>query len=676
MGVVHCMNVNDKLESFNGLLEQYAISGELVNRPSNIFARIDRTLQGLELEPQELIDTEPLPHEKTIEETLTKAEQELSQIETHSKLLIETLILYSRIIRRSDQMLSAWKINSKKLYESTSFPEASAGEMLQEAEQKLSDIEGRFKEIVDISARSSNILSRIDKLSKNLKMKSIDVPLENISCSLGEKFLGFIERTLLTLEESSETMNLTGYSRVRQLMTIKTNVTKILEKIPEAKADLVKQTLSLRRLAELERHSIKSKPEFKAIQSKLLSLRALVKEIEELLKIEGDMGSVASTVYLEAWVPKNCLKKVTDGIRKASNGKCLIKEEPPAPEDTAPTILKPAPRFLEAFEKLTFSFGYPQPDEINPVFIMAVTFPLLFGIMFADVGQGAILLIAGLVLSYFRGRVNTEKVGDIIRYLLMGSGLLVLCGISAMLFGFLFGEFFGPSGIIHPITLCTIGPFQIGGFDPMLEPVNMLRFSIFIGVALLSLGLILRVSNNVRKRRYKHTLISISWLWLLLGGFTLWVYWGGISNIAKWFGDGIFMFLGLMVLPVLVICIVTAATESVMGGIQFSIEILIESLDHTISFGRLAALSLTHSALNYMFLIIGGAEHSYFSLQSVPIIMVGTILALSIEGLIIFVHTLRLHWVEWLPGFYTGKGIPFKPLKLNNSPTEQDTYGT
>jgi V/A-type H+-transporting ATPase subunit I len=113
-----------------------------------------------------------------------------------------------------------------------------------------------------------------------------------------------------------------------------------------------------------------------------------------------------------------------------------------------------------------------------------------------------------------------------------------------------------------------------------------------------------------------------------------------------------------------------------MGGIQFSIEILIESLDHTISFGRLAALSLTHSALNYMFLILGGVEHSNFTLQAIPMVIVGSILALTIEGLIIFVHTLRLHWVEWLPGFYSGKGIPFKPINLNNNSKEQHVYGS
>jgi V/A-type H+-transporting ATPase subunit I len=548
--------------------------------------------------------------------------------------------------------------------------------LLKEIEQKLVEIETRAKELDNISIRGSKILSRINKLTKKLKIKPVDFTTNGINYSIDEKFLDFIEQTLLPYEENLRAQKSSKYSNAKQLVTMKKNIDKILEKIPQEKSSLIRQILKLRKLVELERQSIKIKPEYIAVQSKLVALRILLKEVEELRKIEGHLGSVASTVYLEAWVPKKYLKKVIDGIKEVTKGSCIIKEEQPDPEDNVPTIIKPVPRLFEAFEKLTFSFGYPKPDEINPVFIMAITFPLLFGIMFADVGQGLILIVAGLILSYFRRKIDIDDVGDIIGYLLMGSGLIILCGITSTFFGFLFGEFFGPSGIIHPISLGSIGPFQIGGFDPMLEPVSMLRLGIFVGVCLLSFSLVLRTINNLRKKQFKQTLISISWLWLLVGGFILWIYWGGISNLTKWFGEGLFMFIGLVVFPIVTMTIITASTENIMGGIQFSIEILIESLDHTISFGRLAALSLTHSALNYMFLILGGVEHSNFTLQSIPIVLAGTLIALTIEGLIIFVHTLRLHWVEWLPGFYSGKGIPFKPIKLNNKSKEKYEYGS
>ena len=663
LGLAHCMSVDDELKTFAGLLERYEVPCEVTSR-SNILARVDRILEGLELKSEERISKNPLLHEKTLEEMLVESEQKLAEIEGRSKPLVEALIKSSSIIRKIDQTLSAWKIHPQKLLvENALFSAESAEAMLLETEYRLSDIEKRFTEIDKISAKSANVLSKIENLRKKLKVKIKEVPIEKVAFPQDEKFLEFLERTLSEIDESSKMARIDTF-HANELMTIRTTVTKIVEQIPENKADLIKQILKLKSTATQVRRSIKSKPELKAIHSDLLSVRDIIRKVEALIEVESSIGSVAETVYFKAWVPKPHVAEVTDGIRRVTNGKYLVKAEPPTPEDTVPTVIKPVPFILEAFEKLTFSLGHPRPDEINPVLIMAVTFPFLFGIMFADVGQGAILVIAGVLLSLVRKKVDVNKVGDITRYFLFSSGLLILSGISAMFFGFLFGEFFGPSGILHPILLGKIGPFYIGGFDPMREPLNMLRFAIFIGVILLSLGVVLRVVNNLRRQRRSAALVSICWLWLLLGGFFMWIYWGGISNFTRWFAEGLPMFLGLTILPASLMAIITATHGSIMEGIDFSIEVLIESLDHTISFGRLAALFLTHSALNQMFLILSGAQPGHFSLQNIPILMVGTILALSLEGLVVFVHCLRLHWVEIFPEFYSAKGIPFKPLKL------------
>ena len=663
LGVAHYMSVDDELKTFAGLLERYEIPCEVTAR-SNILTRVDRILEGLELNPEELISKKPLPHEKTLEKMLVESEQKLSEIEGRSRPLVEALVKSSNVIKKIDQTLRAWKMLPKKmLVDAAPISSESAEAVLLEVEHRLSDVEKRFNEIDKISAKSTTILTKIEHLRKKLRIKITEVSIEKVALSQDEKFLEFLERTLSEIDESSKMAKVDSF-HIKELMTIRTTVTKIMEQVPENKADLIKQILKLRSMSTQVRRSIKSKPELKAIHTDLLAVRDTIRKVEALIEVESNIGSVAETVYFKAWVPKPSVEEVTDGIGKITKGKYLVKAEPPTPEDTVPTVIKPVPRILEAFEKLTFSLGHPRPDEINPVLIMAVTFPFLFGVMFADVGQGAILLIAGVLLSIFRRRVDINKVGDITRYFLFSSGLLILSGISAMFFGFLFGEFFGPSGIIHPILLGKIGPFYIGGFDPMHEPLNMLRFSIFIGVILLSLGVVLRVINNLRRQLGRAALISICWLWLLLGGFFMWIYWGGISNFTKWFAEGLPMFLGLTILPASLIAIISAIHGSIMEGIDFSIEVLIESLDHTISFGRLAALFLTHSALNQMFLILSGAQPGYISLQNIPILMVGTILALSLEGLVVFVHCLRLHWVEIFPEFYSAKGIPFKPLKL------------
>ena len=138
---------------------------------------------------------------------------------------------------------------------------------------------------------------------------------------------------------------------------------------------------------------------------------------------------------------------------------------------------------------------------------------------------------------------------------------------------------------------------------------------------------------------------------------------GGISKFSLWFSDGLLMMIGLVMLPLMLIFVFAVINEGFMVGVGFTVEVFAETLSHTMSYSRLMALGLIHSAMNYMFLVLGGVEHGVFPLQSIPLIAIGTILVLVIEGLIVFVHTLRLHWVEWFSKFYSGEGIPFKPFE-------------
>jgi V/A-type H+-transporting ATPase subunit I len=371
----------------------------------------------------------------------------------------------------------------------------------------------------------------------------------------------------------------------------------------------------------------------------------------------------AKTIYFEAWVPEHNVKEAIERIRKVTAGTSIVTDESPAPDEKVPIMLKPVPSYLIAFEKLVYSFGYPSSGDVNPIRVLAITFPLLFGIMFADVGQGAIFVIMGIILTFLRRRIKLEEVGDIIQYLLISGEMFVFLGISSIFFGFVFGEFFGPSGLIHPISLGRIGPFYIGGFEPTHEPMKMLKFAIFVGAIHISLGLVFRFINEIRHKHYKLVPIPICWLWLLIGSLYMWTYWRGISNISKWFADGSPMLAGLIILPLTLILVFTGIAEGFMEGVGFSVEVFAETLSHSMSYSRLMALGLIHSAMNYLFLVLAGVEHGYFPLASIPLIAIGTILVMIIEGLVVFVHTLRLHWVEWFSKFHTGEGIPFKPFK-------------
>ena len=400
------------------------------------------------------------------------------------------------------------------------------------------------------------------------------------------------------------------------------------------------------------------------IQEQLLIIKSTIQREATLLETKLYLGKTEHTIYFEIFVPKFQVNNIIRGIKEVAESNCVLSEEDPSDSEETPRILQPIPEYLKVFEKLVLAFGYPSFGEINPSSLMAITFPLLFGIMFADVAQGLLLVAFGLMFSYIRKRDMKKEYGDILNYILMSGEMLVFCGISSSFFGLLFGEAFGPSGLIHPLSLGKIGPFYLGGFEPMHEPMKMMRFALLIGVIHISSGIVIRIINDYRTHHFKKIPVDFCWLWLLFGGLFMWSFWGGVSNIPLWFVEGLPMMLVSIVLPLALIILFSSIAERSLDGIGFGLEVFTETLSHSLSYCRLMALGLVHSVMNYIFLILGGVSHGNFPLTSIPIMIIGTIIVMSLEGLLIFIHTLRLHWVEWFSKFYTGRGIPFKPLKL------------
>lgn len=558
---------------------------------------------------------------------------------------------------------------------------------MESMEEVLARVERKLAEMsyagIEALARCKVLSLMIDELIGALGLKLKETEIEKVTLQKpAEDVLAEVEFELFEIKKTTETLGLTGrqaldfgfegtpfVERLKSLTKRKNSdfgveLAEHRKQYAESEKLFGKKLLKLKNLVDTARESIEAETRPEDIRKDLAILRMMVEREKQTAKLEERFVRSAKTIYFEAWVPDDHVKEVTERIIKATDGNSIVTVEPPAPDEKVPIILKPVPSYIVAFEKLVYAFGYPSSGDINPIHVLAITFPILFGIMFADVGQGALFALFGLILTLLKRRVKLEKAGDIMRYLLIGAEMFIFLGISAMLFGFLFGEFFGPSGVIHPISLGQIGPFYIGGFEPASEPMKMLKFAVLVGVVHLSLGLILKFINEIRHRRYKLAPVPICWLWLLLGGLFMWAYWGGISNISKWFSEGVFMLVGLIVMPLMLIMVFTGRAEGFMEGIGFSVEVFAETLSHAMSYSRLMALGLIHSAMNYLFLVLGGVEHGNFPLESIPIIAVGTMLVMIIEGLVVFVHTLRLHWVEWFSKFHTGEGIAFKPFQF------------
>ena len=552
------------------------------------------------------------------------------------------------------------------------FPSVEIPLTKEPTEKVLAGVEQKIAELPIEEAKIYALASRIDQIINDLGVKPEQFDHENGLTPSEEKELEHIEFELIEIDKTIETTGLTNHQVLVERIASKhlddydeigTKFAELAKFVIESERYFGKRLVKMKKAVEDITGTIETALNFEEIREDLLTSWKIVEEEKQIAEEQNKFVRSAKTVFFEAWVPKTHDKEAVEQIKEASDGNCMISDELPVDDEKVPIILHECPSYLQAFGKLECAYGHPSSGDIDPIRIFAITFPILFGIMFADVAQGAIFVIAGIIFTLLRRKGKAENGGDIIRYLLISGEMLVYIGISAIFFGFIFGEFFGPSGVIHPIFLFRIGPFQVGGFEPTQEPMMMLKFAILVGAVHLSLGLVLKFINELRHKHYKLAPIPICCIWLLLGSLFMWAYWGGISNISKWFAEGSLMFVGLVVSPLIVILVVTWMAEGLMEGVGFTVEVFAETLSHSMSYSRLMALGLVHSAMNYLFLVLGGVEHGVFPLQSIPLIAIGTILVMIIEGLVVFVHTLRLHWIEWFSKFHSGEGIPFKPFK-------------
>ena len=332
---------------------------------------------------------------------------------------------------------------------------------------------------------------------------------------------------------------------------------------------------------------------FSKYGEKLLSLFSSLDAIRKIEEAKVKMGKTRSVVVFEGWVPRERLSAVVEAIESATQGYCACAELEVArflkhvhhsssgehEEEVVvqpPTLLR-NPKLAWVFEKLTTSFGVPNYYELDPSSIMLVTFPIIFGMMFGDVIHGLILLLGGLYLLHLKRR--GVRVGELFGYFVEGSPLIIMCGLSGMVFGFLYGEYLGFSheeikwlpgplwfspieeavGPLHSVFASIIGPYR--------GPTMLMVLSIFVAMFQINMGLILGVINHLKNKRFFEALAGPGvWLWFYLGGCYLFlVYRGGVFKVV--FEDPITTSIYLL-LPAFVMLLLRMKLEGVTEGLE------------------------------------------------------------------------------------------------------------
>ncbi len=184
----------------------------------------------------------------------------------------------------------------------------------------------------------------------------------------------------------------------------------------------------------LEEELRRNVPKIRELLAKLLTVR-------EAMRLLLATAFTKFFAIMTGYVPHSDIPRFTDKVLKATRGTAVITQKGyvRVEEEETPSVIK-VPKPLAPFKALLESYGLPKPKQISPIIVMAITFPLIFGMAFPDLGHGLVLLLFGLWLMK-KGEFGSFARGEGVRQLGL---LLVYLGISSMIFGFLAAEFFGP----------------------------------------------------------------------------------------------------------------------------------------------------------------------------------------------------------------------------------------
>ncbi len=637
------MNVIGNISDVDNVLKDIILSGEVdlvsalsqIEDNSFVFNIKDENLEKV----IDLNYITSFSNDKKGYEELLKKGEELKQI-----LNITSNYMESNLKDNIDIFKISEELNN--IYEEVTEP----SERLKIAQEELERIENfnkNFSEIRDINIpiedlRSLSyfdfkfgILTREDriKLKKNYE-NILAIILHTGTGKEGEVYVVIYPSSIR--EEMNRILRSLNFKEVQVPEEYKGTPMEMIKSLKDKKEKLEKDIVSLEgTLSSLKENH----------KDKIISAVNQLKTKEKIEDIKEKLARSNKFFYLSGWVSKKDKEKLGGTLKGYKDILIMFKDET---DLTPPTKLKNIWLF-KPFESLVKMYGIPSYNELDPTPFLSLSYMFLFGAMFGDLGQGLVLLLAGILL----GRKNK-----------MFGGLLGRLGLSSMVFGTLYGAVFGIETIIPALL---IKPF---------ENINTVLVSaIFIGIALILISYIYGMINSIKRKDMEDGLFGKEGLAGFLFYLCLLILIGG--NLLK--KPILSMEVGVVIilLCMTVMIFKQPLTHLIKGkrplhgeditgyyieSVFSIIETLLSMLSGTVSFIRVGAFALTHVGLFIAFETIGHMIGT--TAGNIIVLIIGNIVIIGMEGLIVFIQGLRLQYYELFSRYYKGEGKEFKPVNI------------
>lgn len=347
------------------------------------------------------------------------------------------------------------------------------------------------------------------------------------------------------------------------------------------------------------------------------------------------------------WITEKNSVDFLEDIKNEPNMYCLPEDDHKSDSTKTPTKLKNF-KLFKPFEMFIKMYGVPAYNEIDPTSFVAITYSLIFGIMFGDVGQGLCLVIGGALLYKIK-KMNL-------------AAIIACAGVFSTIFGFLYGSIFGFEDLIHP-----------GWLHPMDNVMTVLLTAVAFGVFLIIVAMIINIINGIKAKDYEKVFFDTN-------GVAGLVFYGAAITCVVLIATGktlpgVIVLIIFFAIPLLLMFFKEPLTHLMQkkakflpdNKVMFFVESLFELLEvvlsyitNSISFLRVGAFAMSHAAMMGVVMLLAGAETAS---PNIIVIILGNLLVSLMEGLIVGIQVLRLEYYEMFSRFYRGTGKEFKPYK-------------
>ncbi|MBO6229221.1 MAG: ATPase [Ruminiclostridium sp.] len=426
--------------------------------------------------------------------------------------------------------------------------------------------------------------------------------------------------------------------------------------------------------------------------AKLSKVFAKLNAIGNSYELRANVTVFDGRFHFSGYIPAKEKKRFTELMQSVGDVTLTFRET--APGETAPVRLKNN-RLFRPFEMFVKMYGLPASNGIDPTPIVAITYMLLYGMMFGDVGQGLCIMILGLILT------KCTKAGL--------APIITRIGFSSTIFGIIYGSVFGSEEIIKPFfhipQIYEMLGYKEAPADIFSVSTMLLIAALVVGIFLILFTMILNIIVSLKMHDLESGIFGASGIC----GFVF--YAALVAGLGSSFAFGMNIMntayvLCLIVLPLVLIFfkepllhmlaergVKSAKTQKNGGNIDtglkarldamsenkgaekktvgmFIIEGIIDLfetcltyLTNTMSYLRIGGFVLSHAGLMLVFSILAGM---FDGVGSVIVLVIGNIFVTGFEGFIVGIQVLRLEFYELFSRYFKSGGIPFKSVSLSS----------